>query len=218
VDPTARTCEELVLACLDHADEASWTEFIRRFHPVIAGLALRVARNYGYCSPQVIDDVVQECYLKLCSKGLRAWKPDPGNPDALYGYLKVFAINLAHDHFKALKSKRRGGEFVTESREASEPTSIDRHSFSSQTVEREILIGQIDSCLKKVASERDCRIFWLYYRTGLAASAIAAITQLGLTSKGVESILFRLTRQVREQLVQTRLTKGIESGEGFRSA
>jgi RNA polymerase sigma-70 factor (ECF subfamily) len=218
LDPTARTCEDLVLACLDHADAPSWAEFIRRFHPVIAGLAVRVGRSYGCCTRQSIDDLVQECYLKLCSKGLRAWKSDPGNPDALYGYIKVFTVNLAHDYFKALKSKRRGGEFVTESGEVNDITPVEAQFSSSLTIEREVLIGQIDTCLKRVASERDCRIFWLYYRTGLAATSIAEITQFGLTSKGVESILFRLTRQVREQLVQTRLTKAIEKAEGFQSA
>src|SRR5437667_159549 len=40
-------------------------------------------------------------------------------------------------------------------------------------------------------------IFWLYYRSGLSASAIASIPNIGLTTKGVESALLRLTRLVR---------------------
>src|ERR1700733_497941 len=57
--------EELVRACLQGGDESAWVEFIRRFHPMIAGVAFRIARRWGEVSPQTIDDLVQETYLNL---------------------------------------------------------------------------------------------------------------------------------------------------------
>jgi len=36
---------------------------------------------------------------------------------------------------------------------------------------------------------RDCAIFWLYYRQGLTAKAIAQLPDIGLTVKGVEKYI-----------------------------
>ena len=79
--------EELVLACRQTDDVAAWREFVGRFHRLIATVALRVARRWGESSPQLIDDLVQETYLKLCDDNfrmLRKFKSD--HPDAFYGY------------------------------------------------------------------------------------------------------------------------------------
>jgi hypothetical protein len=47
---------------------------------------------------------------------------------------------------------------------------------------------------------RDIAIFWFYYRWGLTAKEISEILSMGLTVKGVESVLLRLTRLVRSKL------------------
>jgi RNA polymerase sigma-70 factor, ECF subfamily len=92
----------------------------------------------------------------------------------------------------------------------------------AEKFDRDLLIQQIDACLLTVASGpnsvRDRRIFWLYYRVGLAASAIAALPTIGLSTKGVESTLLRLTRQIRGHLVQQTLqrTGTGESAEGIQ--
>jgi RNA polymerase sigma-70 factor, ECF subfamily len=43
-------------------------------------------------------------------------------------------------------------------------------------------------------------IFWLYYRDGLTARAIAQLPGIRLSVKGVESTIHRLTRRVRLRL------------------
>jgi hypothetical protein len=88
-----------------------------------------------------------------------------------------------------------------------------------------VLIRQIDECLQAVCvgpnSQRDRKIFWLYYRAGLPASAIAALPTIGLTTKGVESTLLRLTRLVRQRACNPTRTidpdqaKGIRAGESL---
>ena len=67
MDCAALSTEELVLKCVESGDAAAWEEFIRRFQPPIARVVLRVARRWGAFSPQLIDDLVQETYLKLCA-------------------------------------------------------------------------------------------------------------------------------------------------------
>jgi RNA polymerase sigma-70 factor (ECF subfamily) len=49
-------------------------------------------------------------------------------------------------------------------------------------------------------SERDRNLFWLYYLQGLTAEEIAELPGIGLTCKGVESALRRVTRCLRGEL------------------
>ena len=219
MDYSAMSAEELVHTCLHSGDEPAWVEFVRRFQPLIARVVFRIARQWGESGSSVIDDLIQETYLKLCADGLRVLRTfKPEHPDAIYGYIKVLAANLAHDHFKAAHSKKRGGGTVPDSTEGKDLGLKVAAQSSSAALERQILIGQIDSCLKRVASERDRRIFWLYYRVGLAASAIGCLPNIGLTTKGVESTLLRLTRDVREQLAQGRMGTAAHGSEGIQSA
>lgn len=218
--------EDLVLACLQSGNESAWAEFIRRFHPLIARVAFRVARRWGEVSPQVIDDLVQETYLKLCADRPRALKSfRSAHKDAIYGYIKVFTANLVHDHFKVTHSQKRGGGATKISVDGPASGPVPPAATSTAAIlERDVLIQEVDACLRVVASgpgsERDRRIFWLYYRVGLAASAIASLPTIGLSTKGVESTLLRLTRQVRQRLVIRKQDRAQQdnSGEGIRPA
>jgi RNA polymerase sigma-70 factor, ECF subfamily len=209
VDYSTISAEELVLTCFQSGNELAWTEFVRRFQPLIARVVLRVARQWGESSRQMIDDLVQETYLKLCEDRLRLLQTFRStHEDAIYGYIKVFTANLVHDHFKGMRSKKRGGEKATASIDREDLDRLPQVSTSATALlERGILIQQIDACLREVVSGpdsiRDRKIFWLYYRTGLAASAIAAFPTIGLSTKGVESTLLRLTRQLRIRLVSS---------------
>jgi RNA polymerase sigma-70 factor, ECF subfamily len=206
VDYSAMPPNDLALLCFEQSDEAAWTEFIRRFHPLIARVALRVARQWGEHSPQVVDDLVQDTYLKLCAERVSLLqKFSPVHSDAIYGYIKVFTANLVHDRLKASHSGKRGGSEVTASIDAADFGPARGGLRSAEAIiERSVLIQQIDVCVRGIcsgpSSERDRRIFWLYYRAGLAASAIATLPTIGLSTKGVESTILRLTRQVRERL------------------
>lgn len=218
--------EDLVLACLQSGNESAWAEFIRRFHPLIARVAFRVARRWGEVSPQVIDDLVQETYLKLCADRLCALQSfRSAHKDAIYGYIKVFTANLVHDHFKVTHSQKRGGGATRISIDGPDSGTVPPAATSTAAIlERDVLIQEVDACLRVVApgpgAARDRRIFWLYYRVGLAASAIAALPTIGLSTKGVESTLLRLTRQVRQRLGSSRPAEpgGEKSGEGIRPA
>jgi RNA polymerase sigma-70 factor, ECF subfamily len=211
MDYAELSAEELVLACRQTDDIAAWQEFVRRFHPLIATVALRVARRWGESSPQLIDDLVQETYLKLCADNfhlLRCFKPH--HQDAFFGYLKVVTANLVHDHFKAAHSTKRGSGAIEVTNEPiiTSATSACNTTGTAKNSERGILLRELDALLCRLAAgpqlERDRRIFWLYYRVGLAASAIAALPSIGLTTKGVESTILRLTRLLRQEMDRDR--------------
>jgi RNA polymerase sigma-70 factor (ECF subfamily) len=224
VDYSAISAEELALSCFRTGDELAWAEFVRRFHPLIARVTLRVARQWGETSPQVVDDLVQDTYLKLCAERAHLLKNFSSvHKDAIYGYIKVFTANLAHDHFKASRSEKRGGWAMRTSIDGDDRCPSVLGSKSAEAlIERGVLIQQIDACLRAISAgpnaERDRKIFWLYYRVGLAANAIAALPTLGLTTKGVESTLLRLTRQVRERLGSRAQASPPSKGEGIQSA
>ena len=60
--------------------------------------------------------------------------------------------------------------------------------------------AQLQDCAAGSNQERDCLIFWFYYLQGMSAKTIAALATIKLTAKGVEAVIFRLTRCVREHL------------------
>jgi RNA polymerase sigma-70 factor (ECF subfamily) len=174
---------------------------------LIASVAIRVARQWGESSPQVIDDLIQDTYLKLCTERQRLFQNFKSHhEDAIYGFIKALTANLVHDHFKAAQAQKRGGSVETASMDAY-PTAerVKRTEPEVAILERKLLVEQVASCLRSVASgpntNRDCRIFWLYYRVGLSAGAIAVLPTIGLSTKGVESTILRLTRAVRQKLV-----------------
>jgi hypothetical protein len=43
-------------------------------------------------------------------------------------------------------------------------------------------------------------IFWFFYEQGYTAKEISLLPNVGLTVKGVEAVILRLTRYVRERL------------------
>jgi len=214
------------MACLQAGDEAAWAEFVRRFHPLIARVAFRVARQWGEASPEIIEDLIQETYLKLCENRLRVLQSFKSiHKNAIYGYIKVFTANLVHDHFKIAQSQKRGRGVAIGSISGEESSSAHTSGIeTSRLLEREVLIQEINVCLQLITSgpqaSRDRRIFWLYYRAGLPANAIAALPAIGLSTKGVESTLLRLSRQVRQRLVaQKQESSNRDSpGKGIRPA
>jgi hypothetical protein len=62
---------------------------------------------------------------------------------------------------------------------------------------------EIKGILETIASsptyERDVAIFWFFYEQGYTAKEISLLPAVGLTVKGVEAVLFRLARHVREK-------------------
>jgi RNA polymerase sigma-70 factor (ECF subfamily) len=222
VNYTSLPANALVKACVQTGEPAAWKEFVRRFQRVIAATVLRTARRWADLSPQHVDDLVQETFLKLCADGaplLRAFQPNHEN--AIFGYIKVVTANLVHDHFKGTYAQKRGGDVSVGSVTGHDVAQAACSSHGAEAINRQVLIREVDVCLlslgKDLNASRDRRIFWLYYRVGLPARAIAALPSTGLSTKGVESTLLRLTRLVRERLVsrqQDVLVKAQEKGIG----
>jgi RNA polymerase sigma-70 factor (ECF subfamily) len=204
MDPRKLSTQELVSYCVDSQDEAGWNEFAGRFQPHIARVVNRcVCRRVGP-NPALVDDLVQDTYLKLCANNYKPlrdfnFKDDHG----FFGFLKVVASRVVEDHFRGSHSQKRGSGREQEDIEEVR-TAAPFRSTASQPAELAILMGEIERCLAELVSEpnfaRDHAIFWLYYRQGLTAKAIAQLPANRLSVKGVESTLLRLTRFVKARL------------------
>ena len=208
VSPAQLSPEALIELCID-GDAAAWEEFMRRYHRLIAGTVFRTTQKWREPSPATMDDLIQEIYLKLCADDYRLLRAyEPKHPDAIYGYLKVVTANVVHDRFKASHSEKRGGDQVMQDLTTLENQSDDSLG-SKQAMERQILLREIDAHLTASLSgdtaERDRTIFWLYYRQGFTTKAIASLPAIGLTMKGVESTILRITKLIRRRMVQTQL-------------
>jgi RNA polymerase sigma factor (sigma-70 family) len=197
---------ELLRACAGSKDEGAWSEFIRRFQVVIAAAVLSAARHWDEPTRPQLDDLTQETYLKLCENDSRLLRSfQPRHEDSIYGFLKVVAANVVHDHFKsALAAKRGAGEIEA----IIEPAQMEylktvptgTHDAMNQRLELE----QIDKILREVTAGRDQErkrtIFWLRHRQGLTTSEIAAMPSIGLNQEDVESILRRLAVTIRSRI------------------
>jgi RNA polymerase sigma-70 factor (ECF subfamily) len=210
--------DELVKACAGSRDAALWQEFIRRFQPVIAAAVLRRARQWGEPSRQTLDDLVQETYLKLCDNNstlLRSF--ESRHPDSIFGFLKVVSANIVNDHFKAELAEKRGGGQTDAFDDASTVLSFPN---TSNSMEQRVLLKEIDHLLASIETgadaHRNCTVFWLYYRAGLSASAIASLPSIRLGVKGVESLVHRMTRNLRVLVEKRDLTTHGEGKEGFQ--
>jgi RNA polymerase sigma-70 factor (ECF subfamily) len=188
---------ELLQRCLDSGDREAWEEFVRRYRKTIAVVVLRVSRTWNESSTLIIDDLVQETFVKLCEDNCRVLREFRSEqPQGLQGFLKVLAANLAQDHFRAANATKRG---VALTCSASETTPAGNNA-ATEAIDQAVLFKEIDAFLNATRTrEKHQAVFWLYYRDGMTAKAIASVSALGLSTKGVESIILRLTRELRSR-------------------
>jgi RNA polymerase sigma-70 factor, ECF subfamily len=189
MDPNYPSAAEIVRACLETGDAASWDAFVATFQPVIGANVARVVRSYGHPNPALTDDLIQDTFLRLCKDNCRALRTFKSQHDAaIFAYLKTIAISVAFDHFRAQKTQKRRGEVPPPDTDSDS----EGGSTPPSTIEDAALINQFERRLAASQSERDCAIFWFHYRHGYTAKEIAILPGVNLSPKGVESCLHRL--------------------------
>lgn len=200
---SAMDAESLLKLCI-RRDANAWYEFVRRVHPVITSVVVKILRRCMSPTSSLVDDLVQETYLKLCANNFKALREfNCRHEHALTGFLRVVASNVTQDYLRSSLSQKRGCGKGEDELDSALPRA-ECATSSVASIEQSIAVDEIERCLESRCSEatfkRDSTIFWLYYRHGLTADAIALRPEIGLSVKGVESALFRLTRFLRLQL------------------
>jgi RNA polymerase sigma-70 factor (ECF subfamily) len=195
----------LARICAYSAQAPEWAQFVRLISPVIALAARRVSAVWGDPSSATVSEIVQEVFVKLCEEERRILREfeDRGN-DSFLKLLRMITASVGTDHFRRTRAEKRGGRSQALPLEPHISADDVSDSKAMDAVEWPSLIAQLDGLLKlypNTVSARDRNMFWLYYRQGLTADAISRIPAVGLSAKGVESALLRLTRLLRETIV-----------------
>jgi RNA polymerase sigma-70 factor (ECF subfamily) len=196
---------ELAKACAGSADAAEWEEFLRRCMPIASLVAARASRMWlGRATPSIVDDIVQEIFLKLCEQHRRILREfDPRGEDSFLGLLRLVSASVANDHFRRQHSAKRGGKVVTVELDEYALSKVAAGADNPAGLQKAVLFAEIDLKLRSapgVIAERDRAIFWLYYLQGLTAEEIAGLPATQLSPKGVESALRRVTTWLRKEL------------------
>jgi len=205
MDESKVPVNELARACAGSADAAEWEELLRRCAPVASMVAARVSRMWlGAATPSIVDDIVQEVFLKMCEQQRRILREfKPRGEDSFLGLVRIVAASVANDYFRRQHSVKRGAKVVTVVLDDGPSSSMPPGPDDSAGVQKAVLFLELDRKLRSasgVITERDRTIFWLYYLQGLTAEEIAGLPATGLSAKGVESALRRVTIWLRKEL------------------
>lgn len=169
----------------------------------MASVIINTVRRWKQPDPSLVDDLIQDTYVKLFAndkKALRAIKNEYEN--TIFGYLKVIASNVVRDHFRQPVNKADEIELS----DAVLPPGPDERERLEFLDKKDQVQRILDTLSSSETYQRDVAIFWFFYEQGYTAKEISLMPHLGLTVKGVEAVLFRLTRYVRERL------KGAQDG------
>jgi RNA polymerase sigma-70 factor (ECF subfamily) len=186
---------DLLHLCLGSEDQELWRNFVRRTQPLIASVIINTIRRWQEPSPSLVDDLIQDTFLKLFAnerKALRSIKNEYEN--TIFGYLKVVASNVVRDHFRQTENKVEEIELADPVLPPT-PDGLDRVEFARL---KDKIQTRLQSLSASETYRRDETIFWMYYEQGYTAKEISFLPSVGLTVKGVESTLLRLTRFIRE--------------------
>jgi RNA polymerase sigma-70 factor (ECF subfamily) len=208
--PTGATLHLTLQRALEAGSLQRWEDFVRESHGLVASAVFRALARWRTPQKDQVEDLVQEVFLKLCANDfllLRRFRSD--SSEALTAYLRTISGTIVMDAQRRHAAFKRGSG--GETLDLDEVHDRAGSTESVETIERGMLLGRVGDCLSG-QKDRDRQVFWLYYRQGLTSQAIAAIKAVNLTSRGVESLIRRLTIAVRKCL-------GVSaSGENSRSA
>jgi RNA polymerase sigma-70 factor (ECF subfamily) len=159
---------------------------------------------HGRSTASVVDDIVQEVFLKLCEQERRVLRDfKPRGEDSFFALLRVVTASVANDYFRRQHSEKRGGKVVTMVLDEESSSVVPVAPEKDSEIQRAVLFSELDHKLRSATgttAERDRTIFWLYYLQGLTADEIAGLPASGLSAKGVESALRRITTWLRKEL------------------
>jgi len=201
---------KVIDTCVASGSERAWLDFVRLFQPLIAAVVTRIMRSYGEFDRTLADDLIQDVYVRLCNENCKALRQfEHRHEDSIFGFVKIVAVSVATDHFRARNRDKRAEDMRTDVKDVDAIISappIDVH--------RRLTTDEIFMCLDRITSNpRDRSIFALYYQQGYSAKEIAMIPGIGLSAKGVESTILRLVQAIRREMTSSKPHKrGLDEG------
>lgn len=199
-------------------DEAAWQEFVRRYHSVITANVVNAFHAKAgpeferrpQFSQNSIDDLVQTVYFRLIEDNCRVLRAFRGElENSLPAYLTMISKNVVKDHFRGIKAGKRPkisfslDELMESGGDGGLLSGLSSglDGRPSGTARPQISIEEIDALLKKALTRKDrdrnILIFKLRYCDGLTLEEIKEALKLDMSTKGIGSILSRVTARIR---------------------
>lgn len=209
--------KDIVCLCAGPCDNEAWEEFVSRAEKPISLSIMRTASLWGEHCRALVEDLIQVTYLKLWEGGGRLLRDFAiERPEAILGYLKRTAANATHDYFKHGHSQSSGGDNLHVSTSDVDPEAGKEVDGSQDKIALGVFLNEIDDHLRRCLTgpdlERDRMIFWLYFRQGMSTKEIASLPTIGLSAKGIGSVIERLKHSIRDQILGIRSAS--DDGEG----
>jgi RNA polymerase sigma-70 factor, ECF subfamily len=209
---SAIVATRLARVCAYSTYAPEWAQLVRLVTPVVTLTARRVSVSWNDPSNATVNEIVQEVFLKLCEDDRRILREfEDRGPDSLLKLMRTITVSVGIDYFRRTRAERRGGrlgalplEPVLWEEDRSGQSHGEETRNGAGAVELPTLLAQLDGLLRLypgMVSARDRTLFWLYFRQGFTAEAIARIPTMKLSVKGVESALLRLTRLLRKTIL-----------------
>jgi RNA polymerase sigma-70 factor, ECF subfamily len=173
----------------------NWELLLKDHGAVFERAVMRVAHRFGVNTIDDINDALQEACLNLSAKARSGRIPEQLDDDHLEAYLKACVANAAHDYFRKRRALRRD---ILASVPLQETRVSNADGSAAVDLDREVLLHEVEQMIG--GSQRDRDVFLMYYRHGWTAKEISTIPSIGLTPKGVESLLQRMITALRNRV------------------
>ena len=212
---------ELTRLCAQEpADKNVWKEFYSRFDKRIWLVIYRECREKGFTENtsqfrQIVQDLVQEVYVKLVDKNCKALRDFIGASEhSIFTYLGIIAKNVVRNYLIKMNAQKRpskdksinetfsisggsGEVFVEDFLKSSD-------SNAEKSYEFEILKDEIDEILEKFLKgkdkERNKLIFKMCIYEGFSPKEIASKPGFSVTTKTVGNIVSKIKKELRKEL------------------
>lgn len=209
--------KDVVCLCADPRNDDAWEEFVSRVGKPIELTVMRTLPR-SMRSLWLIVELRQETYVKLLKDGCRLLRDCTINHEdqEIFGYIKKTARSVTSDYVKGQRSQKRGGDKPHISLSEVDLEAGKQADGSQERIVFAVLEREIDEFLTHFSTgpdkERDRIIFLLYIRQRMSTKEIASLSTIGLTANGVGSVIERLKRCLREQIIRSRADSEDDEG------
>jgi RNA polymerase sigma-70 factor (ECF subfamily) len=167
-----------------------------RYRPAIVRVLVRAGASADLAT---LSDLEQEVWARVVARDGEALRRLRGKDETcVRSFLGTVALNVVRDARRRARARPDPGH--SDPAELEDLVDDPEGDPERRAADRELQERALQAARAETQDERDLLIFQLHYRGGASAAEIAAVPGMGLTPKGVETVLYRLTQRVRRRL------------------
>jgi RNA polymerase sigma factor (sigma-70 family) len=208
---------KLVKLCAkEPSNQQAWTEFHARFHEHIRLTSARECCRKNLNAASLLDDLVQNVYLRLVQKNCKAlWDYEGRSDNAIYKYLAVIAHSAVGEYWTRIRAQKRYAKEVSLEVPVSgfpdegEPFRLsdtirnpdpDPDDALIRESERQEIEQRLDEILPEKSKDRDKFIFKLHFYKDFSPAQIAEQCGIPLSEKRIGNIITDIKKRLAARL------------------